>query len=156
MSEGVARMKKHRSLMKMGLLFVVIWLAIEWSWAGNYVDQLKYGEQYVAMTWHASVDSPDEQTLRQQIELQAVDQAVAPIDAKIDRIWKAIPGLNGKEVDIEATLRLAQKLNGSIHWVYQEVSPRVTLEDLGASPIYKGNPHKKMVSLMFNVAWGEE
>src|SRR5690606_2195059 len=34
--------------------------------------------------------------------------------------------------------------------------PRVKLEDLGAHPIYKGNPQKKMVSIMVNVAWGNE
>jgi probable sporulation protein (polysaccharide deacetylase family) len=30
------------------------------------------------------------------------------------------------------------------------------LDDLGAQPIYKGNPNKRMVALMINVAWGNE
>jgi probable sporulation protein (polysaccharide deacetylase family) len=40
--------------------------------------------------------------------------------------------------------------------VYKEVKPKVNLEDLGPYPIYKGNPRKPMVSLMINVAWGNE
>ena len=40
--------------------------------------------------------------------------------------------------------------------MYREVEPKVTLDDLGRVPIYKGNPNKPMVALMINVAWGNE
>jgi probable sporulation protein (polysaccharide deacetylase family) len=38
----------------------------------------------------------------------------------------------------------------------KEVPPAIGLDQLGSHPIYKGNPNKPMVSLMINVAWGDE
>lgn len=38
--------------------------------------------------------------------------------------------------------------------MYRQIKPKVSLDDLGAQPIYRGNPAKPMVSLMINVAWG--
>ncbi|PYI50419.1 polysaccharide deacetylase family protein [Paenibacillus flagellatus] len=92
------------------------------------------------------------------IKEEAEKRRVAPIDAKLDRVWKAIPGYNGLEVDVEKTWKLAQQRSAGsdIPFVYTEVSPAVRLEDLGAHPIYKGNPNKPMVALMINVAWGNE
>lgn len=94
--------------------------------------------------------------LRAHIEAEAHRRNIPAIDAKLDPIWKAVPGYNGLEIDVETTFKLAKKSGGDIPWVYEEVPPRISLEDLGAQPIYKGNPHKKMVALAINVAWGEE
>lgn len=96
--------------------------------------------------------------LREQIQQEADRTRIKPVDAKVDPIWKAVPGLDGKEIDVEKTYRLASQLpEGSpVHYVYREISPSVGLDDLGAQPIYKGNPGKKMISLMINVAWGDE
>jgi hypothetical protein len=98
-----------------------------------------------------------EQRLRKQIQEQAIQRYIAPVDARIDRIWKAIPGLNGREVDLEGTFQatIKQKKN-EIVWKYREIQPKVSLSDLGAVPIYKGNPQKEMAALMVNVAWGTE
>src|SRR5690606_25388127 len=41
-------------------------------------------------------------------------------------------------------------------YVYNELVPSVNLEDLAPNPIYKGNARKPMVSIMVNVAWGDE
>jgi probable sporulation protein (polysaccharide deacetylase family) len=99
--------------------------------------------------------SAEDEQLMERIRQMAEAERIAPIDAKVDPVWKAIPGYNGRELDIEQTFKLSRG-QPRIHPVYREVPPRVQLEDLGAHPIYKGNPQKPMVSLMINVAWGNE
>lgn len=96
--------------------------------------------------------------LLETIMKEAEKRKIAPINAKIDPVWKAIPGYNGLEVDVEETLKLAQHhlTPNKINYVMKEVEPSIQLEDLGPQPIYKGNPKKPMASLMINVAWGNE
>ncbi|WP_237262382.1 polysaccharide deacetylase family protein [Sporosarcina ureae] len=80
------------------------------------------------------------------------------MDAKVDRVWKAIPGYNGLEVDLEASykkMKAAGKFDES-KVVYKETTPSVHLKDLDPHPIFKGNPDKPMVSFLINVAWGNE
>jgi probable sporulation protein (polysaccharide deacetylase family) len=74
---------------------------------------------------------------------------IAPSDARIDAVWKAVPALDGREVDAIATRRTGRT-------VYRRVPPRVTLADVQPSPIYRGHPEKSIVALMINVAWHEE
>lgn len=93
--------------------------------------------------------------LYREIERMAEEQRIEPVDAKVDPVWKAIPGYNGLELDVEQTYKLSRGQD-RIFPVYREVPPRVQLEDLGAHPIYKGNPRKPMAALMINVAWGNE
>lgn len=102
--------------------------------------------------------SKADRELYDTIVKEAKKHRIEPIDAKVDPVWKAIPGLNGREVDIERTFRsaVAQERRDQITYWYREVPPRVNLKDLGAQPIYKGNPRKPMISLMINVAWKEE
>jgi len=92
------------------------------------------------------------------IRAEAAKRRVAPINAKIDPVWKAIPGYNGLEVDIDETLKLAEHhlTPGKIHYIMKEIPPAIQLDDLGPSPVYKGNPNKPMASIMINVAWGNE
>ncbi|GIO93345.1 MULTISPECIES: polysaccharide deacetylase family protein [Paenibacillus] len=99
--------------------------------------------------------------LLNQIEAAAAKERVEPVDARVDRVWEAIPGYNGLEVDVEATYNLAVKNRGKgevLPLVYREIPAKVTLNDLdlASHPIYRGNPNKPMVSLMINVAWGNE
>jgi probable sporulation protein (polysaccharide deacetylase family) len=100
----------------------------------------------------------EKQSLMELIEKEALKRKIAPIDAKVDPVWKAIPAYNGLEVDIEQTLRSAESRPRSspITYIMKETPPAILLEDLGPVPIYKGNPQKPMVSLMINVAWGNE
>jgi probable sporulation protein (polysaccharide deacetylase family) len=96
------------------------------------------------------------------IQSEAVKRNKPAIDAVIDRIWKAIPGYDGRVIDVEATYRNAKLLglrpaaDGEFPWVYRTVEPKVGLKDLPQLPIYRGNPAKPMVALMINVAWGDE
>lgn len=100
----------------------------------------------------------NEEQLLAEITAEAEKVREAPIDARVDRVWKAIPGYNGIEVDVEQTLALAKQKRGDepISYIYREVEPKVLLRDLGAQPVYKGNPNKPMAALMINVAWGNE
>ncbi|MDW0110463.1 polysaccharide deacetylase family protein [Sporosarcina aquimarina] len=92
------------------------------------------------------------------IQSYAKEFEVAPIDAKIDPIWKAIPGYNGLAVDIKKSYQNMLDENDftASRFVFKEVSPNVHLKELPPSPIYKGNPAKPMAALLVNVAWGEE
>ncbi|QCR32282.1 polysaccharide deacetylase family protein [Lysinibacillus sp. SGAir0095] len=96
--------------------------------------------------------------LFREIEKFSEENNFDPIDAKIDPIWKAIPGYNGQVVDIKASY-LKMKANDKFDEtkiVYKAVAPKIHLNDLGTQPIYRGNPHKPMVAFLINVAWGNE
>jgi probable sporulation protein (polysaccharide deacetylase family) len=73
-------------------------------------------------------------------------------------VWHAIPGYNGLVVDIEKTYEaaLGAPRSSPIPFQYKEIPPKINLAQLGAHPIYRGNPNKRMVSFMINVAWGNE
>lgn len=100
----------------------------------------------------------DKLELYNTIVQHAESSRVPPVDARIDRVWRAIPGYNGLEVDIEKTYQetLASPRGSGITYRYKEVEPRIGLQQLGAQPIYRGNPDKNMISFMINVAWGNE
>jgi probable sporulation protein (polysaccharide deacetylase family) len=99
----------------------------------------------------------DNVALRAKINHEAEKQEIAPINARNDRVWKLVPGLDGRVVDKEATYaKTKQKGTKQIQWVYRSVQPKVSLKDLGAGPIYRGNEHQQAVALMVNVAWGTE
>lgn len=79
-------------------------------------------------------------------------------DAYIDRVWKKTPARNGRTVNIKKSYN-SMKKQGSFDaslLVFDEVKPSISLEDLPASPIYRGHPDKEMVSLLINVSWGTE
>ena len=96
--------------------------------------------------------------LYRKIQIYSDQQEIKPIDAKIDRIWKAIPGYNGLRINIKASYK-KMKANGEFDKnkiVYEEIPPNIHLEDLESEPIYRGNPQKPMVAFLINVAWGNE
>ncbi|WP_010530672.1 polysaccharide deacetylase family protein [Lentibacillus jeotgali] len=81
-----------------------------------------------------------------------------PQNAVIDKVWKKIPGLNGKKVDIEKSyeqMKKNEKFDETL-LVYEQNTPEITLDDLPAAPIYRGNPGKDMVGFLINVSWGTE
>lgn len=104
------------------------------------------------------VESKGEEKLLTIIREEAEKRKIEPIDAINDRVWKAIPGYNGLEVDVEGTYQKArlQPEGSAIQYVYHEIKPKISLDDLGAQPIYRGNPKKPMAAFMINVAWGNE
>ncbi|WP_020059141.1 polysaccharide deacetylase family protein [Bacillus sp. 123MFChir2] len=107
---------------------------------------------------HVSHISYAKDRLYEEIEEKAKVYAIPAQDACIDKVWKATPGYNGREVDIRASYNNMKKQErfDEKQLVYREVSPKVHLADLSPAPIYRGNPSKKMVALTINVAWGNE
>ncbi|WP_054956122.1 polysaccharide deacetylase family protein [Paenibacillus dakarensis] len=123
------------------------------SW--DYVHQLSEASGGAATGQQAaSIDLE----LLSEIETEAARTKVEPIDARVDSVWKAMPGYNGQEINIDETYKraLKRKPGDPIPYVYQQIPAKITLEDLGEQPIYRGNPNKPMVSFMINVAWGNE
>ncbi len=122
----------------------------------RYIAGLKDNKE-AASAAALSVEPDHRKQLLAEIQAEAEKRRVAPVDAVIDRVWKAIPGYNGLEVDVEKTLAATMERPGEeINYIYNEVQPKLMLDDLGPYPIYRGNPNKHMVGLMINVAWGNE
>lgn len=97
-------------------------------------------------------------SLYTEIVNRSTDYYIPPQDAVIDRVWKAIPGLNGVEVDVEASYK-KMKSEGKYDkdkLVFKQIKPKINLSDLPPSPVYKGHPEKEMVAFIINVAWGNE
>jgi len=86
------------------------------------------------------------------------DHAVAPQEPRIDPIWHFVPGLRGLEVDYGLSYE-----NMSVIGTFDEnlvVKKSIPYEQdpqqFRHEPIYKGNEHGDYVSLLINVAWGEQ
>ncbi|MDQ1003714.1 putative sporulation protein (polysaccharide deacetylase family) [Neobacillus niacini] len=137
---------------KLGLfacLLLVAWFAVNNPLVDTYVTSLK---------GNAVTVGKQENPLYQSIIKNASTYEKPPSNAKIDKVWKAIPGYNGLTVDIEASYKNMKK-SGTFDekkLVFKQTKPSVHLEDLPPSPIYRGHPDKPMVSFIINVAWGNE
>lgn len=137
-----------------GISIIVLFLfvasvIVNQSFISSYITSLKEGTIPVANHTHI---------LYQEISRYAQKYDVQPSDAKIDRVWKAIPGYNGMKVDVAASYNNMKK-EGKFNekkLVFKQIKPKVHLQDLPPSPIYKGHPDKPMVSFIINVAWGNE
>jgi len=145
------------------LLVCGLYALLEFTPVDQYVTALKANDPSVLIVSRHHIPEPsasirDEGALLEQIEAAAIRLKEEPVDAKVDPVWKAIPGYNGLEVDVERTLQanLNHTTTSEISFIMREVEPNVQLEDLGAHPIYKGNPKKKIAGFMINVAWGDE
>ncbi|MFD0680100.1 MULTISPECIES: polysaccharide deacetylase family protein [unclassified Paenibacillus] len=164
---------KHVQVIVMTCLFATVMLVLQSSESvQTFIQQAKQHSTNVPASSPFHMDIPSaikanagwsklqDQTamLQEQIMLEAEKRRIAPINARLDRVWKAIPGYNGVEVDIEKSLALTleRQSPGQLHLIMREVPPAIGLDQLGSHPVYKGNPEKPMVALMINVAWGEQ
>lgn len=138
------------------MLMVLVFVSFNED-VSQFLASLKYGDAKAAST-EIVFSQTERQRLLTTISAEAEKRKITPVDARIDRVWKAIPGYNGLEVDVEKTLEAAllAPSSNTIQYVFKEVEPKIRLNDLGAYPVYRGNPNKKMISLMINVAWGNE
>ncbi len=96
--------------------------------------------------------------IRSYVENLAKERHYEAENARVDSIWKGIPGINGLKVDVEKTIAktLSASKHQDIQLQYVQWEPDVQLKDLGAVPVYRGNSQKKAMALMINVAWGTE
>ncbi|KML33008.1 polysaccharide deacetylase family protein [Rossellomorea marisflavi] len=114
--------------------------------------------QYVVHLKGQSVTATSNKSdLMQQIE-QKASKEIKPQDAVIDPVWKATPGYNGLDLDIEASYKQMKKTGtfDDDKLVWKQLEPSKHLEDLPPSPVYRGNPEKPMAAFIINVAWGNE
>lgn len=132
--------------------FIIIFLSfgsIQNSYTMDYIHEIKRENMVVS-----ALNDP----LYLKLEQYAQKYNQPPINAAVDKIWKAIPGLNGLEIDIEASYEKMRK-DGQFSekkLVYKQIPPKIHLQDLPPAPIYRGNPEKQMVTFIVNVAWGNE
>jgi probable sporulation protein (polysaccharide deacetylase family) len=157
-----------RKLLIVGCLGIfILWGIFQSQTIDTYMDTVKQNRSEWILAYSTITDpekvreskmSEMELELWNRIKSEAREKSFPPVNAKIDPIWKAIPGYNGLEVDIELTYKAAldSGRSGEYFYIYNEVPAEVDLDDLPPQPIYKGNPNKPMVSLMINVAWGNE
>ncbi|MFX3624667.1 MAG: polysaccharide deacetylase family protein [Ectobacillus sp.] len=124
-----------------------------------FIVQNTYTSAYINRLKEASLPASAAKTdLYEEIKRQAKKREIPAQDATVDKIWRAMPGYNGRTVDIQASYENMKKEAGfdERKLVYKEVSPKVHLKDLPPAPIYRGHPDKKMIALTVNVAWGNE
>jgi len=124
-----------------------------------FVVNNQYTNRYVSvLTNHSSYVAGHSDDLYEEIKAKAPSYEIAPKDAYIDRVWKAIPGYNGLSVDVESSYQKMKKKGefNEKQLVFKEISPKVHLRDLPPSPVYRGNPEKPLVAFAINVAWGNE
>jgi probable sporulation protein (polysaccharide deacetylase family) len=134
-------------------MFIIICLAAWIAAANPLVDNY-----FTLLKDSALPAAKESDPLYQSIIKNAPTYEIPPKDATIDRVWKAIPGYNGQKVDIAASYK-NMKNKGVFNekkLVFTETKPKVHLQDLPPSPIYKGHPDKPMVTFIINVAWGNE
>ncbi|EDW22988.1 polysaccharide deacetylase family protein [Bacillus pumilus] len=142
-------MKKTLPFIVFVFLLLVSYQTMKQPAAVTYIESMKE---------HAEVASVSKDILYQEIESKSSDYEVKAQNAKIDKVWKKMPGLNGQTVNIDASYEKMKK-QGSFDeklLVFNETKPSIHLHELGAEPIYKGHPDKKMNAFLINVAWGDE
>ena len=143
---------KNPFLRRIGSLFIAALL-------GFFLIQNPFSEQYAEKLRADAIGvSLQKDALYWEIIERMDDYEKPPSDAKIDKVWKKMPGYNGIRVNVEASYKKMRK-EGKFeenHLVFEQVPPAVHLEDLPPAPIYRGHPEKPMVSFAINVAWGGE
>ena len=159
---GESAMKRPSPVVYAGVIacFAAVLAIGKWGPVGAFVDAVR-AQSAAPPGMAAPVFAPAEEPC-DRVAREAPGQRIEPVNAKIDPVWKAIPGYDGREADVDATcerIRSMEKntvLKAEIPWVYRPVHPDVGLDDLPPAPVYRGNPAKPAAALMINVAWGNE
>lgn len=104
-----------------------------------------------------STSSPCEPCAQKLLREAQVKYARSPVSAREDRVWHAIPGLNGWTLEEKRSQDLTKRENdGRAHLVWRVTKPHVSLKSLLPSPVYRGPGDEKSIALMVNVSWGEQ
>jgi probable sporulation protein (polysaccharide deacetylase family) len=88
-------------------------------------------------------------TLKLEYERPTVQPFIDPVTRG------AIPGLSGREMDLEASVKAALSAppDSVLELIIRTLPPDDPPEEL---PIFQGNPAKKQIALVVNVAWGND
>ncbi len=122
------------------LLFIAITVAVK---------TVKFDDILVNMT---------QDELYQEIYEYAKNKRIEPINPYVDKVWKLIPGFNGRAVNIDESYKKMKELGyfDEKEITYLDIPTKKDLEEFIDVPIYRGNPNKEMVTLNINVAFGED
>lgn len=150
LEEGCMMKKKVVHISVFCLIIILSYGAVQNPFSLSYIGELKNEDTIMVMK--------NEDPLYDEIVSRALSHVEPAIDARVDRVWKAVPGYNGLEVDVEASYDKMKKLGEFKEelLVFRETSPNVHLDDLPPTAIFKGNEQKPMVTFLVNVAWGNE
>ncbi|KIY20747.1 MULTISPECIES: polysaccharide deacetylase family protein [Mesobacillus] len=138
-----------RKIALVSVMLITAWTMVNNPISHTYVSDLK--TEIIAV-------SGQQDDLLAEIEKRAKEYEIEPSNARIDPVWKAVPGYNGRKVDVKKSYEKMKK-DGKFkvdQLVFVQVPPKIHLSDLPPQAIYKGHPDKPMVSFIINVAWGNE
>lgn len=90
-----------------------------------------------------------------ELEERVNEEVIEPV---VDRVWKKIPGYNGRKLNVKKSYKELVELSklDESKLVFDEIEPTQKLSDLSLAAIYKANPKKESVAFVMNVAWGNE
>ncbi|MGM9986508.1 MAG: polysaccharide deacetylase family protein [Bacillaceae bacterium] len=110
----------------------------------------------ISIQYKGMAKGKKEDALYRKIEEQNKEMRQPAQNAVVDPEWKAIPGINGIEIDVEETYEKVRKKKTFVKEdvVLKETKPTIHLRDLPPTPMYRGNSQKKMVAIIMNVAKG--
>lgn len=112
---------------------------------------------YTALFRITFVGAQEISQLYSEIQAYKDKNDIAGVDARCDSVYKLIPGVNGRSINVEKSyknMKLYKKFDVTKLVIENQVVK--TIDDFDCGPIYKGNEGNKQVSLIINVAWGEE
>ncbi|HOL18208.1 MAG TPA: polysaccharide deacetylase family protein [Bacillota bacterium] len=104
-------------------------------------------------------DNEETRYLAEMVRQAAVEHRAEPVNAVYNSSYNIVlPGVNGYEMDQEATLaRLAAAKPGeAVVPVWRQLKAAVTADHFPTAVIERGFPERRQVTLMINVAWGNE
>ncbi|XMB66387.1 polysaccharide deacetylase family protein [Mycoplasmatota bacterium zrk1] len=78
-----------------------------------------------------------------------------PINARCDKVWYKVPGVDGLEVNVNESYNNMDEFDLN-KIIYNELKHEIDIYDLECGPIYRGHEESKSATLIINVAWGEE
>ena len=143
-------MRHYQTYVNMLIFIILIGLSFNTSYNPFLMNHIE--------TFSIQTVSKSDDELYKEVKEKSKLYNEEPEDAYIDKIWKKTPGRNGVKVNIDKSYSQIKK-EGRVDkslLTYEEVSPKVSLNDLSAAPIYRGHPKKDMVAFLINVSWGTE
>ncbi|WAA10762.1 polysaccharide deacetylase family protein [Fervidibacillus albus] len=126
---------------------------------GYFIVQNPFSDRYVEKLRQETITVA---TIKDSLYMEIIERAAnyekEPANAKIDKVWKKMPGYNGLKVDVDASYEKMKKdgFFDENKLVFEQVPPQIHLHDLPPAPIYRGHPDNPAVAITINVAWGNE
>lgn len=155
-------------LAALGAVVLLVWFLaggpvrpLPWPWPAPGGGDAPAREQVAAGVhlWGRDLSGWTAADLTAWLEEQAPSLAREPVPAELDPVSRGvIPERAGVRLDVPATVAAALQAppDTRVEPRFEWLEPAATLDDFPLAPIYRGNPHRAQVTLMINVAWGNE